>query len=45
MSGDPGVSFISTYKTDENISITIVSNFGNNVWKLMSNIREELFTK
>jgi CubicO group peptidase (beta-lactamase class C family) len=42
---DPGVSFISTYKLDENVNITIVSNFGNNVWKLLRSIREELFSK
>ncbi len=42
---DPGVSFISTYKLDENVNITIVSNFGNNVWKMLRNIREELFGK
>lgn len=40
---DPGVSFISTYKLDEDIVITIVSNFGNNVWKIMKSIEEQLF--
>lgn len=39
---DPGVSFISSYDTDENISITIVSNFGCNVWKLRRGIQNEL---
>ncbi|MBY0755354.1 beta-lactamase family protein [Clostridium sardiniense] len=40
---DPGVSFISTYKLDENILITIVSNFGDDVWKIMSDIQSQLF--
>lgn len=35
---DPGVSFISSYDTVNNISITVVSNFGCNVWKLRRNI-------
>ena len=35
---DPGVSFISSYDTVNNISITAVSNFGCNVWKLRRNI-------
>lgn len=35
---DPGVSFISSYDTANNISITAVSNFGCNVWKLRRNI-------
>jgi CubicO group peptidase (beta-lactamase class C family) len=35
---DPGVRFISSYDTVSNISITAVSNFGCNVWKLRSNI-------
>jgi CubicO group peptidase (beta-lactamase class C family) len=40
---DPGVSFTSNYKLDLNICITIVSNFGDNVWKLARDIRNELF--
>ncbi len=35
---DPGVSFISSYDTVNNTSITAVSNFGCNVWKLRRNI-------
>ncbi|MFA9396993.1 MAG: serine hydrolase domain-containing protein [Clostridiaceae bacterium] len=35
---DPGVSFISSYDTVNNISITVVSNFGYNVWNLRRNI-------
>ena len=42
---DPGVSFISTYKIDEEINITIVSNFGNNVWKMLHEISKELFVQ
>lgn len=42
---DPGVSFISAYKLDENILITIVSNFGDDVWKIMSDIQSQLFKK
>jgi len=35
---DPGVSFISSFDTVNNISITVVSNFGCNVWNLRRNI-------
>lgn len=35
---DPGVSFISSYDRQLGLSITIVSNFGSNVWKLQSDI-------
>lgn len=35
---DPGVSFISSYDRINNISITVVSNFGCNVWRLRRNI-------
>jgi CubicO group peptidase (beta-lactamase class C family) len=31
---DPGVCFVSSYDTINNIGITVVSNFGCNVWKL-----------
>lgn len=41
---DPGVSFISTYNLEADISITIVSNFGHNVWKILRNIKQELFS-
>lgn len=39
---DPGVSFISAYDTEDDISITLVSNFGCNVWKLKRVIQDEL---
>lgn len=42
---DPGVSFISMYNLRENINITIVSNFGDNVWKIAREIRKELFSQ
>lgn len=41
---DPGVSFISTHKLDEEISITIVSNFGNDVWELLDKIQNEVLS-
>ncbi len=31
---DPGVSFISSFDVEKQISITLVSNFGHNVWSL-----------
>lgn len=40
---DPGVSFISAYHRKEELSITIVSNFGNNVWEMLRNIRKHLW--
>lgn len=40
---DPGVSFISSYKLDEKINITIVSNFGNDVWKLLFDLSKDLY--
>lgn len=41
---DPGVSFISAYKLDEDILITIISNFGDDVWKMMREIQKQLYT-
>ncbi|MHB1153080.1 MAG: serine hydrolase domain-containing protein [Eubacteriales bacterium] len=35
---DPGVSFISGYNTEENKIITLISNFGCNVWDLYNQI-------
>ena len=35
---DPGVSFISLYKPEEATDITLVSNFGDDVWNLMNQI-------
>lgn len=37
---DPGVSFISVFQPDRNMILTLVSNYGDNVWKIMRNIRE-----
>jgi len=37
---DPGVSFISSYDTDNAIEITITSNLCNNVWELEGKISE-----
>jgi CubicO group peptidase (beta-lactamase class C family) len=37
---DPGVSFISSYDPDADVLITLVSNYGDNVWKLLRSIRE-----
>lgn len=42
---DPGVSFISSYLPNENIILTLVSNYGDNVWKNLRNIRENLSAK
>ena len=39
---DPGVSFISSYNRNKNISITIISNLGDNVWKINKRIQEEI---
>jgi len=39
---DPGVSFISSYDTDKDLSITAVSNFGSNVWKLHRTIKNSI---
>lgn len=39
---DPGVSFISSYNTEENISITLLSNFQDDVWKLRRGIQNKL---
>lgn len=41
---DPGVSFLSMYKPQKETVITVVSNFGDNVWKIGENICNELFT-
>jgi len=39
---DPGVSFISSYDKNKKINITIISNFGNNVWEIKSKIMEKI---
>ena len=39
---DPGVSFISSYDRVNNICITVVSNFGCDVWKIRKNIYDDI---
>ena len=39
---DPGVSFLSFYDRSNNLNITIVSNIGNNVWKMKWKINEKI---
>ena len=41
---DPGVSFVSTHKLDEEICITIVSNFGSNVWELLDKMQNAVLS-
>ena len=36
---DPGVSFMSIYEPGEDTTITLVSNYGDNVWKLLRELR------
>ncbi|HEX3077817.1 MAG TPA: serine hydrolase domain-containing protein [Lachnospiraceae bacterium] len=38
---DPGVSFITSYDIDVDTSITLVSNYGDNVWRLLYEIRNQ----
>lgn len=40
---DPGVSFISAYEPGIDTTITLVSNYGDNVWKLLRTLRPILF--
>lgn len=40
---DPGVSFLSSYDREKDILITLVSNFGDNVWKLMRELKTQDF--
>lgn len=40
---DPGVSFISEFNPNNNIISVLVSNYGDNVWKEMRKIRENLY--
>ncbi|MFW6262458.1 MAG: serine hydrolase domain-containing protein [Thermotogota bacterium] len=37
---DPGVSFYSAYDREKDLMITLVSNFGDNVWKLYEKIND-----
>ena len=39
---DPGVSFLSFYDRGNSLNITIVSNIGNNVWKMKWKINEKI---
>ena len=42
---DPGVSFISEYNPDNGIISVIVSNYGDNVWKEMRKIRNDMYSE
>jgi CubicO group peptidase (beta-lactamase class C family) len=44
MGSDPGVSFISTFNLEREICITIASNFGNNVWKMLDKIQKKVLS-
>lgn len=37
---DPGVSFISCYDIEKELLVVLVSNYGDNVWKLLAEITE-----
>lgn len=41
---DPGVSFISAHDFQKNSTVILVSNYGDNVWKIMRSIRKDIFT-
>jgi len=38
---DPGISFISSYDVTKKLCVTIVSNYGDNVWRLWRKIQNE----
>lgn len=40
---DPGASFISEFEPQNNIVTTLVSNYGDNVWQIMRDIRKALY--
>ena len=40
---DPGVSFLSSYDREKDILMPLISNFGNNVWKLMRELNTRDF--
>ena len=40
---DPGVSFISEYNPNNGMISAAVSNYGDNVWQIMRNIRREFY--
>lgn len=39
---DPGVSFLSSFDEKSGLTITLFSNFGDDVWELNENIREHI---
>jgi len=41
---DPGVSFMSSYDIENNLLIVLISNFGEDVWKIHKRITESVFT-
>jgi hypothetical protein len=41
---DPGVSFISSYNKDKKLLITLISNYGDNVWQIHGNIVKDVLT-
>ncbi|QKN24595.1 serine hydrolase domain-containing protein [Caproicibacterium lactatifermentans] len=40
---DPGVSFITSYNIPNQLMVVLVSNYGDNVWKLLENIHNYFF--
>ena len=40
---DPGVSFISSYKKETETVVTLVSNYGDDVWQLHKRLTAELY--
>lgn len=40
---DPGVSFISSYKKETETVVTLVSNYGDDVWQLHRKLTAELY--
>lgn len=42
---DPGVSFLSEYNPNNGIISVLVSNYGDNVWREMRKIREQLYDR
>lgn len=42
---DPGVSFLSAHDLKREITVTLVSNYCDNVWSIMRGIREQIFTQ
>lgn len=40
---DPGVSFITSYDISKQLMVVLVSNYGDNVWKLLMDINDCIF--